>query len=378
MMETETFSGVFQNISQRAVFSYLNSLAEFHLVLPEGMSPETQSRMEVAELELHDFFKSLYHCMFHSPELFGLPLNEDCYIDEDEPNEKDKKQEVKARLKRPKDILTQGMDFLYLAGKIGRLEGQDITLPLEACAKYLQKSKSSKKFLQGLESAGLSVSIAGNQVTLHSSRFPEMMLALKTLAEHCTQYTQKDEPLGAFFFARCDFRALQKGYQPEPLDLYRMFTPTEYEYLAALHDFFIEMKYKPQCIIYDVFQWMVQYQGNKKIKGTPFYQVEYQDRYRKNLQVQVKCASTNRIASLLPQQSHALQADFFKRTYPCRGSECGWCNDKKSLGPTVIEFDGVKENKCWFTYSGIKELNDETVNLIKEYALMHERLLSLN
>lgn len=367
MMDTTKLDGGYQNISQRVVFSYRSSLSQWFDQAQEDALGDSQR-------ELHSFFRDLYDCMFYQPELFGMPVTEDCCINDNEPNEKDKKQAVKAALKKPKDIATQGMDFLYLAGKEGQLDGQDLVLPLETCAAYIKRSKSSKKFLQGLEGVGLAVTTAANCVVLHNDRYPKMMLALKILAEGCARYTGENERLGSFLFARCDFRA-DGVYRPDAMELYRIFTPAELEHITQLHDYFMQRGFTLEYQISDIFSWEVKYQGNKKIKATPLFQIEYQDRYRTVLRMQIKCASTNRIAELIPNQPRMLQDDFFRRVFRCKGDDCGWCRNQKTLGPSVIMRDGTPETVCWYSFSDVHGIDAETVTLIEQYAAMHDQLL---
>ena len=100
-MDTTTTSRDFANISQRAAASYLKSLAE------PGLG---------AEGELHAFFKALYINLYEHPELFGLPLDADTSIAENEPDAKEKKHAVKRLLDKPKVMIAAGLDFLMLAG----------------------------------------------------------------------------------------------------------------------------------------------------------------------------------------------------------------------------------------------------------------------
>ena len=235
----------------------------------------------------------------------------------------------------------------------------------------MKKVRSLRIFLQGLSAAGLQLVEVGGSLRLENPTYPAMMPALKALAQACAVYP--NTRLGAFHFARCDFRALQPGYIPDPLDLYRIFPAADYERAAALHEYFTDKKYQAIVEIAGVYGWTVKYQGSRKIKATPFFQVDYQERCRDLVQLQLKSASTTRIAPLIPNQSQALQDDFFRRAFKCRGDECGWCRNKTSLGPTTMMHNGQPEVLCWYTYSAISA-DENLMPLVKEYAEMHEEL----
>ena len=118
----------------------------------------------------------------------------------------------------------------------------------------------------------------------------------------------------------------------------------------------------------------VKYQGRRQVKSSPLYQVEYSERFLNPLRVFIKCASNNRIAALIPHQSKALEDDFFQRAYPCQGTKCDWCKNKKNMGPSQYEYEGEVKTICWYSNPDIPELNAEAVDLIQQYALMHEEL----
>ena len=88
----------------------------------------------------------------------------------------------------------------------------------------------------------------------------------------------------------------------------------------------------------------------------------------------VKCAGTNRLVPFLAQQSDALQADFFHHTHNCGGATCGWCKTRKALGPSKIEYGGETKTICWYMRRRFTELDSETVDLIEQYAQLHEAL----
>lgn len=359
---------MYENISQRAASSYRKLLAEYS---PSG---GTDEQTRIAQRDLHAFFKTLYENLYQHPQAFGLPVGEDLCVAEGEPNEKDKKQAVKQKLNKPRGMIGQGLDFLMLAGIQGQLENQDLILEdFPAAAKA---SGIGPKFLQGLASSGLRIALSGARSVLSSREYPAMMAALKTLALGCAEH--ESERMGKFHFARCDFKAGTPAYDPDVLELYRAFGPVDYSHVAQLHAFFSAKGYKTSLEIGRSFAWVVKYQGNRKIKATPLFQVEYEERYADPLRLSIKCASTNRIADLLPNQAQSLQDDFMGRANPCRGDECGWCRNQKTLGPALVEYKGESKLLCWYTNPNIHGIDESKVELIQQYARLHDQLLPEN
>ena len=102
--------------------------------------------------------------------------------------------------------------------------------------------------------------------------------------------------------------------------------------------------------------------------------IQNEQRWKNPLQVQVNCASVNRIGHLVSKQPRFLQEDFAQRLYACNGKACNWCESKKGLGPSEFIFDGETRVVCWYHKPDLAEFNDETLRLIEQYALMHEEL----
>jgi hypothetical protein len=370
-MENKSFA----NLSQRVVSSYLKSLSIFSYVPADGVDEQSQRAF-------HRFMTALYTRLFEQPDLFGLPVLPDAFIAENEINDKDKKQEVKRLLDKPRGMIAQGLDYLMLVGVQGRLDGQALLIPDYGA--LVKQTKIGKKFLQGMESIGLVTSVVNNAISLRNSVFQEMMPALHILAKCCTAYEngaigtgwaagQRCWPVGKFLFAASDFRALQ-SYQPQAQDLYRYFNGPDYERVEQLHTYFSSRNYKTEIAIGGSSAWTVKYQGDRKVKATPLYQVEYEDRFARPMRMQIKCASTARIADLLPKQSQLLQDDFHRRANICRGDECGWCRNNKTLGPTVVEYNGDFRTLCWYTNPDIRTFDEHTVELIEQYEQMHAEL----
>jgi hypothetical protein len=245
----------------------------------------------------------------------------------------------------------------------------------EAYAALLKETKVGKPFLKALGEVGLVIAPEGETVRITSARFPAMLPALSALARACAQHQNPN--VGRFNFARCDFRALDEGFIPSADDLFGVFEPAGYDRIMRLHRFFTDLGYRPMISIHDVNAWTVQYQGRSKIKGSPLMSVDYSPRYLIPLRVAIKCASTARILPLIEKQPYFLQEDFSRRVNPCNGDACGWCKDRKHLGPSVLEFDGKKRTVCWYTNPDVPELTEDAVMVIEQYARMHEELVEV-
>lgn len=355
----------FKTISQRAVSSYQKLLSDASLAPYEGESTPSGQAL----LDLHTFFQSFYTRIFDEPTGFGLPVSDDAFIMENEPNEKDRKQEVKRLLDKPRKRIAAGLDFLFKVGLQGKLEGG--ALRLEGYPTLLKQTGVDKKFFAGLEGLGLNIACSGDQAVVTSSHAASMIPALQALAAHCAEYSDENE--GMFLFACCDFRSLG-GYPLQASDLYRAFENTDRQRLTELHAYFLDKNYKSELDVHAPFAWNVKYQGDRKIKATPLFQVDYDDRYERPLRLQIKCASTARLAALLPLQSQLLQQDFARRVNNCRGDDCGWCRNQKTLGPAEIVIQGVTRKVCWYTNPDIREFNEDTVELIHQYEQLHAQL----
>jgi len=360
-------SGCYDNISQRVACSYIRSMAELDVAGMDGSTADSAR-------DLHAFFQAFYQRLYDAPAEFGLSTAPDDCITGSEPNGTERKAELLRKLKKPREAMVAGIEFLMLAGSKGQLsaDGCSLALGLDDYSAYLGNSRSKKQFLKGFSGAGLAVIEGAEGVVLTSARFPRMFPALKALAEAGSQAA--DPRVGQISFAHCDFRVLDPAFKLSPRELYRVFNPQDYERVARLDAYFIARGYKPTLQVNSGFEWCVDYQGRRSVKGSPLMRIGYSERLQRPMQVSIKCASSKRILPLLPQQSRALQEDFSRRVFNCNGDACGWCKTRPHLGPSVYEFDGVTRTICWFSNQDIRELNDETEALIHEYAELHEAL----
>lgn len=363
----------FDILSQRVLNAYIISLPEFSPRLPAGMSGEQAAGLEGAQCDLHGFFHALYRAAYQHPESFGLPVGPDVWIADRRQETKERREAVKRKRDAALKVMEQGLDFLMAAGRAGALNGTALALDRDVYAGLVKTSGVKKPFLAGLGWAGMTIQEVGEQMSISSADFPQMAPAWKSLAEACAGYT--DPRLGKFNFARCDFRSLDGEFTPPVEELYAVLDAEDRELIGGLHQFFLDLKYRPSVQVYSVCGWTVQYQGsNRKIKSSPLLAVNYENRYLDPLWMNIKCASTDRILPLLPQQPRFIQEDFSRRVYTCLGDQCGWCKNKKGLGPAVYVFDGVEKTICWHHESDIPEVDEGSVALVRQYALMHEQL----
>ncbi len=345
---------VYTSISQRASASFRKTLVK---TPPQG----------AAQNDLHAFFRGFYDALFFHPEAFGLPLGPDLAVAPDEANEKERKQEVMQKIKKPRTMILQGLDFLRLAGLEGRLDGAELLH--EDFPALCKTSGIARKFLGGLQGCGLEIHVAGPCASLSSKQFPEMFAGLRALARACDS-----EHLGSFHFARCDFRAGEPGYEADLQELFEVFEPREMALASQLNELFSAKGYKTSLESHGPHQWVLKYQGSRKAKATPFFQIEYEERYSDPLRLTLKCASTNRIAPLLAGQPANLQADFARRVFRCNGDKCNWCRNQKSLGPSTLTIDGEERTVCWFSNGNIRERDEGVVELVRQYADLHDQL----
>jgi hypothetical protein len=327
--------------------------------------------MNQSQRALHDFFQAFYERAYQQPEIFGLPVAEDVSLGENV--DQKIRQAVSRKLKKPQDAIGYGADFLYLLGQKGTLAGQTLQLGNDVYATFFTKQPRVKKaFLKGMEAVGLSISELDSGIEIRNTHYPDMMLALQALAEACGRHA--DEQAGKFHFARCDFNALDPQYQPVVADFLRMYSPAEYEHALEIHNLLTDMGYVPTCTHTEVCEWEIKYQGKKAVKSTPLFQFEYSVRHARQARPHIKCAAANRLVPLMPSQPAFLQKDFYARTFACGGAKCGWCKKRKSLGPSVLTYNGEKKTICWHVPSDIAMLDADTVALVKQYARLHETL----
>jgi hypothetical protein len=330
--------------------------------------------MRLSQQDLEAFFRAFYQRAYGRPEAFGLPTTEDVCVEQGAT--KEQKQVVTRTVKKARDKMVTAVEYLYYVGQHGKCTAERLLLPQDEYASFFAKGpRVKRKLVQGMQSIGLSVSDQEDGVLIGNTTYPQMMPALRALAHACAQ--RSDQRLGATLFARCDFRALDPDFEPDLLDLLQTaLAPAEYDRAVALHNTLTNMDYQASLEVAGVHNWRVRYQGKRAIKSTAFFEYEYDERDKRPLRTTVKCAATNRLVPLLSDQSARLQQDFFRHAHSCGAPKCSWCKTRKSLNPSVLEMGGEKRTICWWMQRHFAELDDQAVDLVQQYAQLHEALMA--
>jgi hypothetical protein len=362
---------IHDNISQRAIASYCRGVRAFEPVvshLPDG----EQAAVACSQQNLHGFLSSLYALMYADPSRFGMPTSPDDCLSSDAQGT-DRKKEVARKLTKPRTVLANTMDMLWQLGCRGRLQGDALLIGEADYREILgSQAKPRKALLAGIGEAGLEAHETADGLVLGSRRYPGMLPALHQLAECCA--AREDQALAAVNFSRGDFGALLPGYNPNALNLLT-YLPAEARVPAErLHAFMLTQGYRATGYISKRFAWRVEYQGPHKIKGTPLVQFDYDERHQNVLQVQLKCASTNRLLPYFAEQAPDVQDDFVHRIYRCRGAACGWCKTRKGLGPSALEYAGERVVLCWYSRPEVADLSDNALEILQGYVAWHARL----
>jgi hypothetical protein len=373
-MTAQTPSTTFETVTQRVVYSYQRQMPDFAPLLRESLSPSERDKMRVSQQDLDTFFRALYQCAYDEPATFGLPTSADAYVDDG--YSKEEKRAVAGQIKKARNKLAAGVDYLRHIGQKGTLDGDQLRLSVDDYASFFAKGpRVKRKLVQGMQAAGLSVSERENTVLIGNTTYPQMMPALQALAQACAQ--REDQRLAALLFARCDFRALDAGFEPDLLDMLQTaFASTEYSRAVELHKTLAGMGYEPSLEIAGAHNWRVRYQGKRAIKSTAFFEYEYDERGKRPLRTTVKCAATNRLVPLLSQQPAGLQQDFFQHAHSCGAPKCSWCKTRKSLNPSVLRYGGEQRTICWWMQRHFAKLDGAAVDLVVQYAQLHESLLA--
>lgn len=370
-MSVQFHRQVYDNISQRAVATLANGVIPLAPVTV-GTFGVAGEQMELAQRDLHGFLTTLYEAMYQQPEQFGMPTSpDDCLASEREG--KERKQEVTKKIKRPEEIIDIAIALLRDLGLQGQVSGNDLVLDETTYKSIFEsKGKTKKTILAAMTKVGLGIQMVDGAVALHNTHYPQMMPALKAMAEGCA--ADGDAKWGASAFARCDLKAILPGYQLDPASLLGYFPPEDRVRAIDLHHYMLDTGHEAVCRAYNAHGWDIQYHGSRKIKGTTLVQIDYSERHRNPMRVHVKCASVNRLISSFSEQPAAVQADFRSRVGRCSGDSCGWCKEKKGLRPSVLEYDGEKLTVCWFAQAHFEELDDKTFELIQGYVRWHQGL----
>ncbi len=362
----------YDNISQRAVATLAQGLIPLEPLAATQLGG-AEAELVASQRDLHGFFTALYAAMYQDPPRFGMPISPDDAL-AGEGEGKERKQEVTKKIKRPQEIIDITIALLRELGLQGQVVGNDLVMDEGAYHSLFEsKGRTKKTILSAMSEAGLAVQAGGSVVTLRNTQYPQMMPAFKAIADRCA--ADGDEKWGASTFARCDFRVLLPDYHLDPISLLGYFPPDYRARAVELHNYMVGTGHQALCRAYNPHGWDIQYQGARKIKGSPLVQIDYSERHKNPMRVQIKCASADRLIPSFSEQPPAVQADFRGRVNRCGGASCGWCKDKKGLNPSVLEYGGEKLTICWYTRPDVAELNDETLEVLRGYVRWHQKLV---
>jgi hypothetical protein len=295
-----------------------------------------------------------------------MPTGEDLAMQEDHhhPDQKKLKSTINRELKKAHRIMGMFLDFLELIGssyQSGRIDETRL-------AEFATENPRTKKKLFD----ALSPLVTLNGETISSERSTAAFAALVDLVERADRVS--DPKQWRYNFSRLDLASISQCRYPDSEEIFQVFDPDERKILEAVHRYFLSKGYRYTFAEDGVRKWEIKYQGDRKKKGSPLFQIDYDERFYNPMRLFIKCAAVGRIAPLLKGFSESLRDDFYKRVHMCNEEKCGWCKDRKGLGPTVLTIEGEERNVCWYTRSEIDEVNDMTVLLIQEYEQLHSAL----
>ena len=368
----------YTNLTQRVIASYRRLLVPKESPAFSG-SPLYQNRPD-AYGALHDLFSRFLERAFDAPSSFGFPEAPDLYVGMELDGKKLGERDLQPKFKKVRDQVDYIFQFLELLGRHGEVSGNTLSLDPAVLASFFDKKPRVKeKILQGMAEC-LAVDRTEGRVTFPGH--PRAAEALVDLLTHrrteqggSSKKERDSAHLSRFNFLRLDLASISSGSMPDMELLYPAFPKEQVALLRPIHQFFQDKGYGITGRFHgSVFGWNVIYQGRRSSKSSPLFQIEYDERHRSPLRLQIKCAASNRIVPVLHNYSQALQTDFTGRTHTCGGADCGWCKKRKGLSPTVLEVQGEKRTICWHTRSEISSLDERTLDLVKEYELMHSRL----
>lgn len=320
--------------------------------------------------ELHEFFSSLYSMFYSSPETLGIPEKPDIFFEIGEL--KKHKPDISKWVKKPRQMMGLSIEYLYMLGVNGEISGNRLVLEDSVYDEFfVKKPRVKQKVEEALSTQGTKVEKSSG-ITVTNDKYPQMMPALKELATACSKIT--DKRLALFLFTTCDFRAFGEGYQLDSMSLIKAVTrPKVYDLCTQLVNYMKEKSYEPIVKIDSIHGWKIGYKGDKRIKTSPLLELEFDERNRHPIRMQVKMASFNRLTPHLENQPEDFQEELMTHSFKC--NNCGWCKTRKSMHPTVVEYKGEKQVICWY-YTRYLEVTQENVELVKKSVNFHEALKS--
>jgi len=329
--------------------------------------------VDASQVDLQSFFTILSRELYENTDRFGIKFQVDEFCIEQEANGKDHKQALNRKISKSQPLIRQTLEVLQYLAANGTIVDDRLVMEMDDFLAERYQSPRLRFFFAAMAELGFHLIDGGELVTFHSETTSAMLPALQALARACA--THEDRQIGAFNFWHCDLRALDTpNYVPPVEDLLSLFMEEDIPRLMELHRYFIDRGFHTITTIYNPTNWNINYQGRQKVKPTPLYKVTFEDRYINPLHVYIKPATMSSLIPLLPQQSLALQEDYFARAVDCRGAECGHCKNLKSVGPILLNVKGESRTVCRYVDNSVYPFTNESIPLIKEYEQMHEQL----
>ena len=157
----------FENLGQRMTYVLAAQMSLLNTVDSGTASAKAQE-------ELYSFICDYYISVFNDPSLIGI----DDLPDECENNTHGGKHYLETRklMRKVQKKITDVFDWLILCGKIGAIEDKKLIT-------NKKEAKLTKKKLEVLERLGLQFVINDSELSIISTKYPEIMIALKYIAD---------------------------------------------------------------------------------------------------------------------------------------------------------------------------------------------------
>ena len=177
--------------------------------------------------------------------------------------------------------MAYGIDFLFLVGQQGELVEGQLRLEQEAYAAFFAKSpRLKKKFIKGMAEVGLAVTEQDDAVMVEQYTVSRYDAGSQGIGGSVCA-TDAGE-LGQVSVCTLRFPGawMRTTNRMRWMCCKQRFRLRSMTHIIDLHHDLAEMAYKPTSKIDGIFGWKIQYQGNRKIKASPFFEFEYDERLR--------------------------------------------------------------------------------------------------
>ena len=348
----------FDSNSHRAVDSYRRAL---RAPAPDADEPARQ---------LHAFFAALYDLMFEQPGLFGMSAGADIPCDGSS-HCKDIWDDAARALKQPLKRIETTTDLLRGFATHGKLVDDTLVLPASV---YREMTPPKKRLIAqcvaGLREAGVEIEERDDSVIVTAPSFPKMLPALAQLAREAA--TAESERLAHPHFAHCRIGATPGEYSVE--ELFACLDEGVRTKVSSLDAMLRDMGCSVKTVRCNAGHWDVNYHPARKVKSTQLVRVSYDSRYRMGCAAEITPAATNRLAAVWSEAPDRVQADFLAHSMKCNHDSCGWCDTRKGLEPSALEYGGETRQVCWWMRRHLDDLSPESMELVADYVAWHRAL----